>query len=249
MTAPASVQECIVCSSDSRTRCSACAAVGIDLFFCSAECQKLVWKAHRPVCARNPFPLPDVSPEEAAAFAATANTPMTAFGDVTTTEAQRISLVSGLPAETALRRLAGPTYDPTYPYKAMLVLNMRVSMSADSGRRASQQSAMDCLATYAMLPLSNLFVDELLPEDLGSQPWFAALLHRALIVGALISRGGTSDPQDPRTRLAYLALSVYQTWLQGGMGTGDSRFVEALKDNDFFAMAQNALAQGAPGLK
>ncbi|GAA5990917.1 hypothetical protein JCM10908_000081 [Rhodotorula pacifica] len=49
-------------------RCSACASKGkFDLFFCSTEHQKLVWRFHRLVCGErsHPFRLPPFSREEA----------------------------------------------------------------------------------------------------------------------------------------------------------------------------------------
>ncbi|GAA6055863.1 hypothetical protein JCM3770_001526 [Rhodotorula araucariae] len=57
---------CAVCDSPSSQRCGPCATAGFDLFFCSPEHQKLVWKTHRQVCgtASSPFLPPDPSAEE-----------------------------------------------------------------------------------------------------------------------------------------------------------------------------------------
>ncbi|BGP41231.1 hypothetical protein JCM10449v2_005206 [Rhodotorula kratochvilovae] len=57
---------CVICDASTATRCSSCAAHGFDLFFCSKEHQKLVWKTHRDVCGvkSNPFMPPDVPHEE-----------------------------------------------------------------------------------------------------------------------------------------------------------------------------------------
>ncbi|BGP39594.1 hypothetical protein JCM10449v2_003545 [Rhodotorula kratochvilovae] len=49
MTTP-EVHCCLVCGENTKNRCSSCAKAGIDLFFCSEEHQKLVWKTHREVC-------------------------------------------------------------------------------------------------------------------------------------------------------------------------------------------------------
>ncbi|GAA6027650.1 hypothetical protein JCM8097_007965 [Rhodosporidiobolus ruineniae] len=67
-TSTAAFQVCCVCGKDTSTRCSACAKVGIDLFFCSPEHQKLVWKgAHSEVCGSkaHPFLYPDMTAFEA----------------------------------------------------------------------------------------------------------------------------------------------------------------------------------------
>ncbi|GAA6027705.1 hypothetical protein JCM8097_007991 [Rhodosporidiobolus ruineniae] len=64
------LRACCVCGKATSTRCSACAKVGIDLFFCSPEHQKLVWKgAHSKVCGQkgHPFDYPDMTAIEAQA--------------------------------------------------------------------------------------------------------------------------------------------------------------------------------------
>ncbi|GAA5906482.1 hypothetical protein JCM8208_004673 [Rhodotorula glutinis] len=60
-------QTCLVCAIKTENRCSNCAKAGIDLFFCSPDHQKLVWKAHRRVCGpgkANPFTWPLLSQHE-----------------------------------------------------------------------------------------------------------------------------------------------------------------------------------------
>ncbi|GAA5846274.1 hypothetical protein JCM9279_005884 [Rhodotorula babjevae] len=61
-------QTCLVCGIKTENRCSSCAKAGIDLFFCSPDHQKLVWKAHRHFCGpgkANPFTWPLLSRLEA----------------------------------------------------------------------------------------------------------------------------------------------------------------------------------------
>ncbi|BGP49409.1 hypothetical protein JCM10450v2_005299 [Rhodotorula kratochvilovae] len=57
---------CAICDAATANRCSSCAAHGFDLFFCSKEHQKLVWKTHRDVCGAksNPFMPPHLPHEE-----------------------------------------------------------------------------------------------------------------------------------------------------------------------------------------
>ncbi|GAA6020793.1 hypothetical protein JCM10207_001659 [Rhodosporidiobolus poonsookiae] len=49
--------DCRVCGAETTKRCGACQSAGVDLFFCSREHQKLVWKTHGKVCgaSSNPF--------------------------------------------------------------------------------------------------------------------------------------------------------------------------------------------------
>ncbi|PRQ71389.1 hypothetical protein AAT19DRAFT_10247 [Rhodotorula toruloides] len=65
--------QCSVCGKATRSSCRRCAVSGgldgsgFSLFFCSPECQKLVWPAHKRVCGkRGPVSLPLLTPEEAA---------------------------------------------------------------------------------------------------------------------------------------------------------------------------------------
>ncbi|TKA51987.1 hypothetical protein B0A53_05071 [Rhodotorula sp. CCFEE 5036] len=73
---------CLVCGKTSILRCSACAQKSkIDLYFCSAEHQKLIWPFHRLVCGdrSHPFKLPPFSKEEAkVTFARTVDLPESA---------------------------------------------------------------------------------------------------------------------------------------------------------------------------
>ncbi|GAA6020950.1 hypothetical protein JCM10207_003200 [Rhodosporidiobolus poonsookiae] len=56
---------CCVCAIETENRCAACSAVGTDLFFCSKEHQKLVWKVHKRFCGNSTFEHPLLDPEEA----------------------------------------------------------------------------------------------------------------------------------------------------------------------------------------
>ncbi|GAA6010667.1 hypothetical protein JCM10207_007794 [Rhodosporidiobolus poonsookiae] len=58
--------ECLMCGTKTVQRCSACGSAGLDLFFCSAEHQKLLWPVHRDICGANsnPFRWPPLSREE-----------------------------------------------------------------------------------------------------------------------------------------------------------------------------------------
>ncbi|GAA6022603.1 hypothetical protein JCM10207_003920 [Rhodosporidiobolus poonsookiae] len=60
--------DCCVFGEATDKRCSACSTAGVDLFFCSKEHQKLVWKTHGKICGLNaePFLPPDFTIDEAA---------------------------------------------------------------------------------------------------------------------------------------------------------------------------------------
>ncbi|GAA5858423.1 hypothetical protein JCM9279_005562 [Rhodotorula babjevae] len=60
-------ETCLVCCEKTKNRCSKCVEAGIDLFFCSAQCQRLVWSIHKLVCGpgkANPFVWPLLSKDE-----------------------------------------------------------------------------------------------------------------------------------------------------------------------------------------
>ncbi|GAA6028495.1 hypothetical protein NBRC10512_003234 [Rhodotorula toruloides] len=54
------------------------------LFFCSPECQKLVWPAHKRVCGKSPIALPLLTPEEAAETKAYKHKPIAWLDDTGT---------------------------------------------------------------------------------------------------------------------------------------------------------------------
>ncbi|GAA5918415.1 hypothetical protein JCM6882_008333 [Rhodosporidiobolus microsporus] len=62
--------DCAVCYQPAKLRCSSCAPLGIDLYFCSTDHQKLVWPVHKKVCGAKsggcvPLLHPPLSEEEA----------------------------------------------------------------------------------------------------------------------------------------------------------------------------------------
>ncbi|BGP14487.1 hypothetical protein JCM10213v2_002436 [Rhodosporidiobolus nylandii] len=62
------MHDCAVCFNKTRNRCSGCANAMGGVFYCSADCQKLVWVAHKYLCGRSAdiFCLPPLSDEEIA---------------------------------------------------------------------------------------------------------------------------------------------------------------------------------------
>ncbi|BGP15685.1 hypothetical protein JCM10213_006144 [Rhodosporidiobolus nylandii] len=58
-------QPCLVCAKATTAKCGPCFAVGVDMRFCSRECQKLIWYAHKRFCGSAKPKLPLLSKEEA----------------------------------------------------------------------------------------------------------------------------------------------------------------------------------------
>ncbi|GAA6001152.1 zinc finger MYND domain-containing protein [Rhodotorula paludigena] len=62
-------QPCEVCLKPTTNRCSECAKAPFDIYFCSRDCQKLVWKLHKTVCGpgkTHPFFVEPLTDEEIA---------------------------------------------------------------------------------------------------------------------------------------------------------------------------------------
>ncbi|GAA5855229.1 hypothetical protein JCM8547_008994 [Rhodosporidiobolus lusitaniae] len=61
---------CWVCGKETESRCLPCSERGFDIFFCSMEHQKLIWKHHKRVCGENsnPFLYPPFDDEEIELF-------------------------------------------------------------------------------------------------------------------------------------------------------------------------------------
>ncbi|CDR40795.1 RHTO0S05e07338g2_1 [Rhodotorula toruloides] len=100
---PAASGQCCVCGKATRSSCSRCAVsggldgTGCSLFFCSPECQKLVWPAHKRVCGKSPIALPLLTPEEAAETKAYKHKPIAWLDDTGTRKsiAQAFQAVAG----------------------------------------------------------------------------------------------------------------------------------------------------------
>ncbi|GAA5937461.1 hypothetical protein JCM10213_007243 [Rhodosporidiobolus nylandii] len=65
---PSKLHDCAVCEKQTDQRCGGCASDFTCSFFCSRECQKLIWHTHKVICkAGGAFTVPPLSPEEVAA--------------------------------------------------------------------------------------------------------------------------------------------------------------------------------------
>ncbi|TNY22464.1 hypothetical protein DMC30DRAFT_145490 [Rhodotorula diobovata] len=107
---------CLVCGTKTRNRCSDCAKAGIDLFFCSHEHQKLVWKAHRLVCGpgkANPFMWPLLTEDESREVLAHMHESTADLGE--STVAHAVETLIGVAPEQVRVRLSFPFLERAGP--------------------------------------------------------------------------------------------------------------------------------------
>ncbi|GAA6027628.1 hypothetical protein JCM8097_007954 [Rhodosporidiobolus ruineniae] len=216
---------CCVCGKETSTRCSACAKVGIELFFCSPEHQKLVWKgAHSKVCGEkaHPFCYPDMTAAEANAVKELGAVDMlnqTTSGElkglqkylVETYNLPGVPKIEHMRIAAAMTKICGVPEDqfeqvvPTLlqqghvlpPDQRLLLHRVARSMVFDQLTKRGPAAATHLTPFDQVGNLEALFAVRA-PQLLGSKE-AAQALHRALILcqlGVLVRRNPTPSGSD-----------------------------------------------------
>ncbi|BGP69966.1 MYND-type domain-containing protein [Rhodotorula toruloides] len=183
MSAPAA-GECLVCGTQTKNRCSACATAGIDLFFCSPEHQKLVWHVHRLFCGpgkADPWRWPPLSPAEVDAALALLDT--VPFPDIKpATLGDKLLRIFNEPRDQ-LPHLSQSTSLPTLYESAALRcirLHMHDQWMADYKRYGTHKPTSAATAMTGLNFWSLMYLYEHDPPA-----WTAGYLHRASVFVAL----------------------------------------------------------------
>ncbi|GAA6014037.1 hypothetical protein JCM10207_000215 [Rhodosporidiobolus poonsookiae] len=171
---------CCVCAIETENRCAACSAVGTDLFFCSKEHQKLVWKVHKRFCGKGGFDLPLLEPEEAELAKKIAFTHRTdagaTLGSVLLDGKQRNAETERWVRE-AIDAVTTSRKEDTYDAESdrLLVSTVRASLLSVPGLAdRPRHYAVGCVS----------LVEFALHSD-TTRPWYPALMHQVSILVAL----------------------------------------------------------------
>ncbi|CDR48892.1 RHTO0S21e01112g1_1 [Rhodotorula toruloides] len=212
---------CEVCGATTTTNCSSCAQVGIDLFFCSRDCQKLVWCSHKFVCGTGgragPIKIPELSAEEIEDLKARADNSMwLEIGGFSSVKAD-LERFSGRSFEYVLKHLPGPTWSTAeLPLKPLLVAAVRSSRLAvcrmNLPPSVSPPVPFFFLAAQQCQVYVHLYKSEMLPPFVSYKSWNDFLIHRLLVLAIR-----TSSPITSGTTLKELQRS-----LQGCTGATSS---------------------------
>ncbi|KAL7338355.1 putative dentin sialophosphoprotein [Rhodotorula toruloides] len=224
---------CEVCGATTTTNCSSCAQVGIDLFFCSRDCQKLVWCSHKFVCGTGgragPIKIPELSAEEIEDLKARADNSMwLEIGGFSSVKAD-LERFSGRSFEYVLKHLPGPTWSTAeLPLKPLLVAAVRSSRLAvcrmNLPPSVSPPVPFFFLAAQQCQVYVHLYKSEMLPPFVSYKSWNDFLIHRLLF---------TDNFRYDVEGIAALTARLhrrYILWMFDGMGTGDQELADALQN-------------------
>ncbi|KAJ8294850.1 hypothetical protein OF846_001925 [Rhodotorula toruloides] len=170
--------ECLVCGTETKNRCSACAKAGVDLFFCSPEHQKLAWHMHRMFCGpgkANPFRWPPLTPKEAEAATRILDLPINTVMPHSATLFQELQVVVHCPRSEMpriLQELSQPSHLQTYPpaLHGNLLRIVRVHLSVHSQQPATTEGI-----EFLTLLGDASHLDEF---ESDPPPWLTGYLHR-----------------------------------------------------------------------
>ncbi|BGO96414.1 putative hemagglutinin [Rhodotorula toruloides ATCC 204091] len=242
MPSTANYSACFVCGRLTALKCRPCTDAGVDLFFCSPECQKLVWFAHRQVCGpgkANPPCLPELSPGELQSARERSRNPIVTGGGHPMTLAGDLEGVSHDRFETVMNFIGGPVNEcsalPNKPYLVSIVRSTRWSDPTQkpniSLRGLPDKFVIDHVSKLICGVCSSLLGADILPEKVIETSWWTSLIHRLVLLSATVKVAlETCDPKyfawacSARLRLVQ--------WLHGGMNIGDAALKAALADYD-----------------
>ncbi|BGP31603.1 hypothetical protein JCM10296v2_003375 [Rhodotorula toruloides] len=217
---------CGVCGAVTTTRCSSCARVSIDLFFCSRDCQKLIWHVHKVVCKTGgragPVKVPEISAEEIEDLKASAYTPV--YGE------------KGGVSTYVLEHIAGPSHSTAeLPRKPLLVAIIRSSRMSSRHSRfpdgTTPSQPFFWLASQQCRVYMHLDMHDLLPPFFSYKLWHDLLARKLLILAILDSYAATDRSFFNAEGIEALAHGLHQrTIWWDGMDTGDDELVDALRD-------------------
>ncbi|GAA6027751.1 hypothetical protein JCM8097_008016 [Rhodosporidiobolus ruineniae] len=209
MSAPS---KCCVCDQDTTTRCEACGKAGFNLFFCSRECQKRVWKYHKRVCGKEEFEQPLLIKAEADEMKRTKDDPASGSSDRPITLSDMLSVAfAATTAEQVLLLLDAVTEGHSRKLKVRAEATAVLTICRYTNFHRKQE----------LLPVSH--PDRICPWDsiarvdvnlLGKSiqspsdwpVWRSPLLHRVLVVQALFANKETSQPPSTATGISSTSL-------------------------------------------
>ncbi|GAA6014035.1 hypothetical protein JCM10207_000214 [Rhodosporidiobolus poonsookiae] len=180
---PIETRRCCVCAIETENRCAACSAVGTDLFFCSKEHQKLVWKVHKRFCGKASFEQTLLEREEAEHAKRTAHT-FTDSGNHTLA-----SIFSRSYSEIDAATQGSGVMSSRTPFQlrgdALLIRSML-------GRDASYQKPDPLLGPLSLLARFEAELQLVLKRDAEFQPvselpWYSPLMHQLAVTFAIAS--------------------------------------------------------------
>ncbi|GAA5982209.1 hypothetical protein JCM10908_004786 [Rhodotorula pacifica] len=182
---------CTVCGSEAKTRCSKCYHKGgqLELFFCSEQCQKLVWYAHKRVCGQSlhPAPWPWLSQEECDEAIANRYVKIRYFGkqqnlnEFLWEETGKVCTESHVP-EHILHNTEGHPH----PFKLFIAQSALNDIRSFETCRKLQSSSGLSVKNCDVINLARAFADRFVIGVPFPAPWYSNFIHRVIILMAVV---------------------------------------------------------------
>ncbi|GAA5895152.1 hypothetical protein JCM8208_000126 [Rhodotorula glutinis] len=237
------VQPCEICAKPTTSRCAPCAEAGVDIFLFGKDCQKLIWKAHKPHCGpgkANPFFVEPLSDDELADLRERAHQPVRVYPDDVSTVSVDLARASGKSYQYVYEHIGGSVIDCEYlRHKPSLVNMVRHSQFALVGEWAREhpRTCADILTHFVGVVLGNVCHRDWITRDLTTTSWYTPLHHKLLILASLttrvVFREGSTWELGTAARFLPAVREGTTRWVHEGMGTGDARLRKALQDVSF----------------
>ncbi|BGP15690.1 hypothetical protein JCM10213_006140 [Rhodosporidiobolus nylandii] len=181
------LQPCLVCVKGTKQNCAKCAAAGLQIPFCSRECQKMVWFAHKRICGSTKLPL--LTKEEADDAKRNRRVPAMYYSEGREGPFSLEGMFQRF-MRVYVGRDIGPIIDAVTEGTARPNKMSNVTLFMIRGTRWQREhianrphhAVFDVLGNFELL-LSNAIAD---PQVLlGTAPYLPLLRHRAIVVFAL----------------------------------------------------------------
>ncbi|BGO91176.1 hypothetical protein NBRC10512_005730 [Rhodotorula toruloides] len=244
---------CLVCSTATENCCSACRKAGIELRFCSAECQKRVWKYHKRICGprSNPCLWPPLTQEEADDALAHLDWrvqdpdhpdfPSLAmhFNDRFSTPRDKLKN-NVIPNLTEARQAEFPRTEP---------LDIALTDLVTGELRALEMQRMDDIQMRTMQPRSTVWQYASmqcqpltrLPPPQMLEPWQSQLRHRIVVICAL------RKVQDAnRSFYIRTACKSFTDWVAGDLAKEQPAAAAEVKERLLNFLMLCSLEQNGP---
>ncbi|BGP07541.1 hypothetical protein JCM10049v2_003379 [Rhodotorula toruloides] len=242
MASTAEYSACSVCGRLTSLKCRPCTDAGVDLFFCSPECQKLVWFAHRQVCGpgkTNPPCLPELSSAELQSARERSRNPIVTGGGHPMMLAGDLEGVSHDRFETVINFIGGPVNEcsalPNKPYLVSIVRSTRWSDPTQkpniSLRGLPDNFVINHVSKLICGVCSSLLGGDILPEKVIDTSWWTPLVHRLVLLSATVKVALETCDAKYFAWACSARLRLVQ-WLHSGMNIGAAALKAALADYD-----------------
>ncbi|BGP31581.1 hypothetical protein JCM10296v2_003353 [Rhodotorula toruloides] len=204
---------CLVCGEETTKLCLKCLGAGIDLFFCSPEHQKLIWRDHHRVCGRplGPHARPWLSKQEALEAVANMDVPRRLMDGKTASLIEFLN-EAGCATPFIVTHIYRLTEAHEHPYDSYTSHAALVGIRMLELRRKCLAGDLnEVLGTIDTFQLTSELLYQLWPSMPTNKVWYAGANHRLVIFVSLLRqfRAGKPSISLELCQNAYKQIEAY----------------------------------------